>query len=157
MNKSMNVNPNETSDFAASRDEIEKFSEQIALLEEENALLEEAVVRNNRLFNALLSESDQGIALTGPDRRIVKVVKGLTGMNTTSLAGVSIELLAIPDDRELIVEAYRQLLEGGLRKTEVIVRVRRTDGVVVRHAATLTDMLDDPCVQGIVWNYSVAR
>jgi PAS domain S-box-containing protein len=143
-------------DLAASQAEIEKLSEELARLEEENALLEEALSRNGKLFEALLSGSNQGITLTGPDRRIVRVVKGLTDFNAVSLAGESIERLAIPDDRESIVEAYRQLLAGRRRKIGIVVRVMRADGEVVRHAATLTDMLDNPCVQGIVWNYSVA-
>lgn len=143
-------------DLAVSRAEVEKLSEELARLEEENALLEEALSRNGKLFKALISGGDQGITLTGPDRRIVRVVKGLTDFNAVSLAGESIELLAVPDDRPSIVEAYRQLLTGQRRKIGIVVRVMRADGKVVRHAATLTDMLDDPCVQGIVWNYSVA-
>lgn len=137
--------------------EFERLSEEIARLEEENELLEEALERNTQMFEALLRGSDQGIALTGPDRTIVRVVKGLTGMSATSLSGQPIELLAIPDDRSAILDAYQQLVGGVQSQVDLVVRVRRADGEVVRHAATLTDMLDDPCVQGIVWNYSVVR
>jgi len=136
---------------------IERLSEQIARLEEENELLEEALGRNTRMFEALLRESDQGIALTGPDRTIVQVVKGLTGICTTSVAGRPLESLAVPEDREIILEAYRQLLEGEQQRVGLVIGVPRADGEVVRLAATLTDMLDDPCVLGIIWNYSVLR
>lgn len=136
---------------------IERLTEEIGRLEEENELLEEALQRNTRMFEALLSGGEQGITLTGPDRTIVRVVKGLTGLSTTSLSGLPIELLAVPEDRESILDAYRQLLDGERRKISLVVRVRRADGVIVRHSAILTDMLDNPYVQGIVWNYSVAQ
>jgi PAS domain S-box-containing protein len=137
--------------------DIERLWEQVARLEEENELLEEALGRNTRIFEALLKGSDQGIALTGPDRTIVRVIKGLTNLSTTSLSGQPIESLAIPEDREAILDAYRRLLRGEQRTIGLVVRVRHADGEVVRHAATLTDMLDDPCVHGIIWNYSVLR
>jgi PAS domain-containing protein len=144
-----------TCELADPAARIEKLAEQIAQLEEENALLEEALGRNTRMFEALLSGGNQGIALTGPDRLIVRVVKGLNGVSTASVPGQAIELLAIPDDRSLILDAYRDLLEGARRTVAIVVGVEQADGTVARHAATLTDMLDDPCVQGIVWNYSV--
>jgi PAS domain-containing protein len=152
MNPNLTVAPN----IADPDAQIERLSEQLAQLEEENALLEEALGRNTRMFEALLSGSNQGIALTGPDRRIVRVIKGLTDLSAASLCGQEIEVLAIPDDRPLIVEAYRELLEGARKKVGIVIRVTRPDGEIVKHAATLTDMLDDPGVLAIVWNYSVA-
>src|SRR5580698_11390663 len=119
------------------------LNERVDQLEEENILLEQVIGRNSRMVEALLRNGRDGITLTGPDRRIVRVVKGLTGFDTDSLAGVLVESLAVPEDRQTIVDAYRQLLQGHCRKINIVVRVPLADGTIVMHTATLTDMLDD--------------
>jgi hypothetical protein len=141
-------------DQAGAEAHIERLSGRVAELEQENALLEEALHRNGRMFEALLSNGCDGITLTGPDRRIVQVIKGLTGIDAASLSGVLIDSLAMPEDRQAIVDAYHKLLHGLCGKITIAIRVVRANGAIVLHTATLTDMLDDPSVQGIVWNYS---
>ena len=137
-----------------SADRVERLLERNAQLEEENLLLEEVLDRNSRMFEALLRNGNAGITLTGPDRRIVRVINGLTGLDAGHLTGLAIESLALPEDRDAIIGAYRRLIEERCGRTTVVVRVPRADGSVAVHTATLTDMLDDPNVQGIVWNYS---
>ena len=135
------------------RDEAEKqiqtLADRVAHLEEENILLEEALRRNTRMFEALLSNGHEGITLTGPDRRIVRVVKGLTGIDPNVLPGQLIDSLAVPEDRQIVVEAYRQLLEDNCGRVRIVVRLFRADGTIGVHSATLTDMLDNTNVQGI--------
>jgi hypothetical protein len=46
------------------------------------------------------------------------------------------------------------LLEGRREKLRILVRVPQADGAVILYAATLTDMLCNPNIQGILWNYS---
>jgi PAS domain S-box-containing protein len=136
---------------------VEKLTARISELEEANAnlrLLDEAMQRNNALFEAVLANSWQGITLTGPDRRILKVVRGLTGRSGGQLQGVLIESLAVPEDHEIIIEAYRKLLRRACAKIAIEFRVPRVDGTIAWFSATLTDMLDDPNVQCIVWNYA---
>jgi PAS domain S-box-containing protein len=133
---------------------IRALADRVAQLESENTLLEETLQRNHRMFEALLRNCQHGITLTGPDRRIVRVVKGLTGIDPTSLQGQLIDSLAVPEDRQTIVDAYRTLLSGACARVDIVVRVLRADGTTAVHMATLTDMLDDTNVQGIVWNYS---
>jgi PAS domain-containing protein len=148
--------PNAAADHDRTEEEtrMQGLLERIDQLEGENKTLREAILRNSRMFEALLRNGSEGITLTGPDRRIVRVVKGLTGIDPVSFSGRLIESLAVPEDREIVVRAYHGLLEGQYRKTTILVRVPRADGSIIRHMATLTDMLDDPNVQGIVWNYS---
>ena len=134
--------------------QILSLSERVSQLEQENNRLQEVLCRNSRMFTALISNSNDGITLTGPNRRIVRVIKGLTGIEPVSLSGVLIDSLAIPEDRPVIVDAYRQLLQGSCGKITIAVRVPRANGSVALHTATLTDMLDNPDIQGIVWNYS---
>jgi hypothetical protein len=138
---------------------MEEMNERIGDLMEENVRLkrlEDVVNRNNALFEALVMNGNEGIALTGPDRRILKVVRGLTGFDTGSLPGALVDSLAIPEDRPIIVDAYRQLLSGSCKSTRIEIRARHADECIVLHSATLTDMLDNPNVQGIVWNYRVS-
>jgi PAS domain S-box-containing protein len=135
---------------------IEELTARISQLEEENAnlkLLKAAVRRNNSLFEALLSSIAEGITLTGPDRRIVRVVKGLTGFTPRDLTGVLIDSLVVPEDHNAIRDAYDLLLRRHCQKVHAEVRVPRADGVVARFSMTLTDMLDDPNVQCIVLTY----
>jgi PAS domain-containing protein len=123
-------------------------------LEAENMALKESLRRNFSLFEAILSSGRDGVALTGPDRRIVRVFKGLTGVDKNSFSGHLVELLAVPEDTEIVVDAYRRLLAGGTGKVQFIARFPRADGTLGIYSVTLTDMLDNPDVRGIIWNYS---
>ena len=137
-------------------EQIDELTRQISELLDVNAnlkMLDKVVRRNIALFEALLANSSGGITLTGPDRRIVRVVKGLTGISPGDLKGVLIESLAIPEDQELILDCYRQLLRRNAQKVHCEIRVVRADESIARFAVTMTDMLDDPNVQCIVWNY----
>jgi diguanylate cyclase (GGDEF)-like protein/PAS domain S-box-containing protein len=87
----------------------------------------------------------------------VRVIKGLTGFDGGSLSGKLIDSLAVPEDRQIIVDAYRELLQGHCGKIDIAVRVPLPNGAIVLHSATLTDMLDNPDVHGVVWNYSAAQ
>jgi hypothetical protein len=133
---------------------LDQLTAQISDLMQENLRrLDDAIKRSSALFEALLANSAAGITLTGPDRRIVRVVHGLTGLSTVDLTGTLVESLAVPEDQELVVECYKTLLSGLRRQMKREIRVPRADGTIRWFAITLTDMLDDPNVQGIVWNY----
>lgn len=147
----------ETTASHSGNEIIEKLTARISELEEANAnlqFLDEAMQRNNALFEAVLANSCQGITLTGPDRRILKVVRGLTGRAAGELQGVLVESLVVAEDHEIIIEAYRKLLRRACAKVIIEFRVPRVDGTIAWFSATVTDMLDDPNVQCIVWNYT---
>jgi PAS domain S-box-containing protein len=147
----------EAASRGGSDETIEKLTARISELEEENANLQwlkEEMRRNNALFEAILANSCQGITLTSPDRRILKVVQGLTGRRAGELAGVLVESLAVPEDHDIVIEAYRKLLRRECGKITIELRVPRADETIAWFSATLTDMLDDPNVQCIVWNYT---
>ena len=135
----------------------ERLIQEISRLEEDNSnlrLLDQSLRRNTAVFQALLANSVDGIALTGADRRILRVVHGLTGIAPEELIGTPIELVCIPEDRHIFPECYGQLLSGRCRKVEFEVRVFRPDESIMCLSGTLTDMLDDPNVQAIVCNYA---
>lgn len=143
------VNPRVASDL-----QIERLREHAALLEEENLRLEETLRRNSRVFLDLLTNGDAGIILTAPDRRVVRVIKGITGMDPDSCIGQPIESFVAAEDRQTVVDAYRRLLEGRNSRVKILVRVPRPDGISALYAATGSDMLSNPDIHGIVWNYS---
>jgi PAS domain S-box-containing protein len=134
--------------------QYELLAERAAELEEENQRLQEALERNSRVFRELLITSEGGITLTAPDRRIVRVIKGVTGLDPAALVGRPIELMVAAEDRQTVIGAYRQLLGERRGKVRILVRVPHADGDMTLYAATLTDMLENPDIQGIVCNYS---
>jgi PAS domain S-box-containing protein len=137
--------------------QIETLTGLVSELIEENGnlqLLDVALHRNTALFEALLANSVDGVMLTGADRRILRVVRGLTGFAPGELNGSLIESTLLPEDREIMVHCYRRLLDRRCAKTEFEVRAYRPDGSIVYLSGTLTDMLDDPNVQAIVFNYA---
>ena len=147
---------NEPTAALAGRGELEYelLAARAAELEEENRRLEEALERNARVFRQLLIPGEGGITLTAPDRRIVRVIKGVTGVDPEILVGQQIESLVAAEDRPAVIDAYQELLEKRRGKVRLLVRVPDAEGDVALYAATLTDMLDNADIQGIVCSYS---
>ncbi len=139
-------------DYAA---EIEKLTSRVSELEEENAnlrLLDDTVRRNTAMFEALIANSSDGITLTGPDRRIVRVVHSAMGFSAGEVVGLPLESILHPEDQDILVDCYGQLLTGRAKSVEFEGRVCGPDGSIRWALAKLTDMLDDPNVQAIVCN-----
>lgn len=136
--------------------EIERLHNRISQLEVENAslrLLDETITRNTAMFEAMVANSTAGIALIGPDRRIVRVVRSAMGFSADEMAGRALESILHPDDRRILVDCYSQLLTGSRKSVEFEGRVCHADGSMRWVLARLTDMLDDPNVQAIVCNH----
>jgi PAS domain S-box-containing protein len=137
-------------------EEIERLTGRISELEQENAnfrLLDDTITRNTAMFEALIANSSDGIALTGPDRRVVRVVRAAMGFSAGEVVGLPLECILHPDDQAILVDCYDQLLTGRAKTMEFEGRVCG-HGSVRWVLAKLTDMLDDPNVQAIVCNYS---
>ncbi len=137
--------------------EIERLTSRISELEQENAnlrRLDESIRRNTAMFEAMMANSSAGIALMGPDRRIVKIVRAAMGFGRNDLVGLPVETLIHPEDQEILVDCYEQLLRGSAKSVEFEGRLWRPDGSLGWVVAKFTDMLDDPNVQAIVCNYS---
>jgi len=116
--------------------------------------LQETLDRNTRLFDAMLAHSRDGILLTGPDGRIVRIVRSLAGYGPIELAGMLLDTIIHPDDHEKLRACYRRLVSRMSASEEIEVRAMRIDGSYIWVDATITDMLDVPDVQAIVCNYS---
>jgi PAS domain S-box-containing protein len=141
-------------DYAA---QIEKLTSRLSELEQENAnlrLLDETIRRNTAMFEALVSNSSDGIALAGPDRRMVRVVRTALGYSPMQVIGMPFEAIIHAEDQHILLDCYNQLLDGRSKSVEFEGRFQRPDGSTGWVLAKLTDMLDDPDVQAIVCNYT---
>lgn len=135
--------------------ETEKLIQRISELEEENEnlrSLEQVVRRNTSLFEALLANNSGAIALVGPHRRIVRVVRALDGFSADELAGTLVDSLVPFEDHAVLLDCYDRILRRRCSRVEFEVRTYRPDGSLRWVAVTLTDMLDNPNVQAIVCN-----
>ena len=140
----------------SSPEDSQRLREQVSELEQElwnTRRLVQTIERNNRLFEALLASSRDGIALTRLDGVLIRVICSVAGWEPDELAGRSLFTLIHPDDAERVRDSYRQMAEKRAAKLEQEVRMLRPDGSVVRVSGTMTDLLDDPAVQAIVHNY----
>src|ERR1700722_17396808 len=136
---------------------IEDLNGKTWQLEDENRnlrLMVETLRPKGAWFAALLANSTEGVILTGPGRRILRVMRGLMGFVPGELQGALIESIVLPEDRHILVQGYRDLLDGRCGTAEFEGRALRPDGSVKYLAGTLTDMLDIPDIQAIVANYA---
>jgi len=116
--------------------------------------LQEALDRNTRLFDAMLSHSRDAIVLTGPDGGIVRIVRSVAGYGPVEMAGVTVDTLVHPEDRDTVRDCYRRLLTRESASIQLEVRILRSNGSFFWAEAVVTDMLDVPDVQAIVCNYT---
>jgi PAS domain S-box-containing protein len=130
--------------------------EQISELEEQNAnlrLLEAAIERNAKMFEALLGASHDGIALTRADGSIIRVIRGILGYALHDVEGLHLADLVHREDRETVLEAYRELMIGRKQRLKCEARVKKPEGGYLWVELTITDLLDDPAVMALVNNY----
>lgn len=147
----------DTTSALIGREDVQRLLDRISDLEQElwNARrLQETIERNNRMFEALLASSHDGIALTRLDGVLIRVIRSIAGWDPAELAGVSVFRLIHPEDVERMRECYRQIAARRVVKVSHEVRLLRPDGSSVWVAGTVSDMLDDPAVQAIVHNYA---
>ncbi|MDR3702396.1 MAG: PAS domain S-box protein [Candidatus Sulfopaludibacter sp.] len=147
----------DTTSALISRDDVQRLLDRISDLQQElwnTRRLQETIERNNRMFEALLASSHDGIALTRLDGILIRVIRSVAGWNPAELAGVPVFRLIHPDDVKQMRECYRQIAEKRVAKVSHEVRLMRPDGSSIRVVGTVSDMLDDPAVQAIVHNYA---
>ncbi len=147
----------DTTSALIGRDDVQRLLDRISDLEQElwnTRRLQETIERNNRMFEALLASSHDGIALTRLDGILIRVIRSVAGWDPAELAGVPVFRLIHPEDVGQMRECYRQIAAKRVVKVSHEVRLLRPDGSSVRVANTVSDMLDDPAVQAIVHNYA---
>jgi PAS domain S-box-containing protein len=133
----------------------QRFRERVSELEAENASLRQldaTISRNTRLVQALLNRRHDGILLITPQLTFLRVVHSVLGNADQSLAGSSVLLSIHPEDRTGVCAAFSSLLREAGQTVVCECRVGDKNGQWCWMEVEMTDMLDDPDVQAIVFN-----
>jgi len=134
---------------------LDELRERVNELEAENARLrslEESLCRNARLFEALLAHSHDSIVLVTPQLTLLKVVHSVLGHSDRELAGQPVLPMIHPDDAVLVSTCFDRVSSGLERSAVCKCRAPHKDGNWCWMEIKMTDMLDDPDVQAIVFN-----
>ena len=134
---------------------LQQLQERVAELEAENAALrhlQETVRRNARIFEAALSKSHEGFLLVTPQLTFLRAIHSLLGNRNEDLVGRSLLAKIHPEDGAHVTEAFIRLLANPSQSVTVECRVSDPQGEWHRLEVEMTDMLDDPDVQAVVWN-----
>lgn len=117
---------------------------------------EATVRRNERRFRALIEGSADVIALLDGECRIVyqsPSVTAVEGYTPEELIGQSAYARVHPDDLGMVQEFCTALRSKAGHTRQLLWRCRHRDGRWVWLEGTMTNLLSDPAVKGIVANY----
>jgi PAS domain S-box-containing protein len=134
---------------------VQLLRDRVAELEAENAALRQlqaTVRRNARIFQALLSKSHEGFLLVTPQLTFLRAIHSVLGNNEEDLIGQSSLAKIHPEDAEYVREAFAGLLADPAQPVTIECRVADNEGKWHWMEIEMTDMLDDPDIQAIVWN-----
>lgn len=117
---------------------------------------EQLLLREKR-FKALIENSDDAIAIIGLDGKPTYVSESIfriLGYTEAEALSLNFNTLIHPDDLDEVMERMKVALENpGIPLVGHTSRVRHKDGTWRYHAATLTNMLDNPMINGIIGNF----
>jgi PAS domain S-box-containing protein len=134
---------------------LQQLRERLAELEAENAALcqlQDTVRRNSKIFNAMLSKSHEGFLLVTPQLTFLRAIHSILGNSDEELVGRSLLSKIHPEDGAHVTEAFTSLLANPAQSVIVDCRVSDARGDWHWMEVEMTDMLDDPDVQAVVWN-----
>jgi PAS domain S-box-containing protein len=134
---------------------LNDLRERIAELEAENAALrhlDDTLRRNIRLFEALIAQSHDGIVLVTPQLTSLRLAHSILGISDREIAGQSILSVIHPEDAGIVQAAFDRLMSGMEKSLTCECRGIGSDGIWHWLEIQMTDLLDDPDVQAIVFN-----
>jgi PAS domain S-box-containing protein len=115
--------------------------------------LEETIRRNTRVFQALLRQSHEGILLVTPEMTVLRLIHPLMGYPESELIGLPILSLVHPKDVASVSEAFSSILTQQTQTTVCEYRTVTKDGACRWLELQMTDLLDDPDVEAVLFNY----
>jgi PAS domain S-box-containing protein len=133
---------------------IAKLRDRISDLEEENANLrglDEVIRRNARLFDAVLRHSRDGFFLITPRMTFLRVIHSVLGNTDQNLTGQPVLSIVHPEDRTAMATAFATLLNDPSRSATCECRAQDQRGHWCWLEVEMTDLLNDPDVQAIVF------
>ena len=114
---------------------------------------EETIQTTRRLFEVLLSTTQEGILLLGTHMTILRLVHSALGYSEQEVLGQTPMLFLHSDDWDAFRLSFERLLSGPEETGSLRCRARRKTGEEVVMDFTMTDMLDDPALQAIILSY----
>jgi diguanylate cyclase (GGDEF)-like protein/PAS domain S-box-containing protein len=121
-----------------------------------NLRQKEELVEREMRFRALIEKSSDGIALIGPDARIIftsSPSERILGYSSEEMVGLSVFDLVHPDDRSGTTQTMATLLTNPGSTQTNSRRFRHKDGSWRWLESTVTNLLGEPTVGAIVANY----
>ena len=115
----------------------------------------EALRVSEARFRSLVQRSYDVIAVCDPDgivRYCTPSVEQMIGYTPAEIIGTNGYRLAHPDDRESLAASLTRLLDGTSAQRAVGFRSRHKNGSLKYLEVVPTNLVDDPAVQGIVFN-----
>jgi PAS domain S-box-containing protein len=119
-------------------------------------LAEEALLRNEALFRAVIEKSAEVMSLTAADgstRYLTPSAWKLLGWTAEEMGTQTLRDQVVPEDRARIATELARLARTGARDMSMEFRVTHRDGSLRWIESTGTNLLDDPNVRAIVGNY----
>lgn len=107
-------------------------------------------------YRAMLAYSSDGLAVTDAGLRLVELGvqnERLTGYSVDERLGGSMLDLVIDEDRGSLLEAYNRVVRLPDEPARFHVRIRRRDGELRLMNATVRNLLNDPDLEGFVFNF----
>jgi PAS domain S-box-containing protein len=129
-----------------------KCSRDITQIHRSNQILE----ARERRFRALIENSAEAIALFDPSGTVIYASPStaqILGYTTTDFVGTDFTLHIHPQDWSQTVNAFAQSIETPNVGVSFQGRFRKSDGVWIWVAGTLTNLLTNPDVEAVVANY----
>jgi len=155
-----NLNLLDTPELQAQELLIAKLRDRISNLEEENAnlrRLDEVIRRNARLFDAALCHSHDGFFLVTPRMTFLKVIHSVLGNTDQTLTGQPVLSIIHADDHAAMETAFATLLSDPSRSVTCECRAQDQHGHWCWMEVEMTDLLDDPDVQAIIFTNRITQ
>ncbi|BAU54333.1 PAS domain S-box protein [Mucilaginibacter gotjawali] len=119
---------------------------------------EDKLLASQKRFKALLENSIEGIILFDADRKPVYIspaFKNIMGYDETESYQLNTNKTVHPDDVEYVMAKFKDSLNApGLPIKDIIYRILHKDGHWIYVNVTVTNFLNDPDINGIVYNYT---
>jgi PAS domain S-box-containing protein len=116
---------------------------------------EDALRASEERFRSLVQKSSDLTLVCDADGALTYVSpasEGILGIENVQVAERTIGELVHPDDQAVFHQRLRSILANGGEGPTLECRVARGDGSYIWAEATVTDLLNDPAVQGVVIN-----
>jgi len=116
---------------------------------------EEELQRQQKRFRALIENASDAITIAGADGTISyesPSCERMSGFKPEELIGANIIERIHPNDINLLSDTFSHLMRHPGSTTEDEIRLRHKDGTWLTVEATVTNLLHDPAVNGIVVN-----